>query len=127
MNTQILVVDLVRNWHTLDDNSRFATKEMEHFALSMITVPAAFEGAEEFSAVVLWDELPQPTAEGEPWLDKLGINEVIRKFAIATGNRMVHVVHDNHTTKVKMKSDKARNVENFDWLEINLEEHKQLE
>lgn len=128
MNSQILIVDLVRNWHTLGNNSRFASKDLEHFTLSLVSLPVEYEGTEDFSVIVLWGDVEtKPKAEGErnPVHDL--IHETVKKFAIGVGCRTSQVNHDNRTTKVKLKAEEAKNVIEFEWLEINLADHKRLE
>lgn len=128
MNSQILIVDLVRNWHTLGNNSRFASKDLEHFTLSLVSLPVEYEGTEDFSVIVLWGDVEtKPKAEGErnPVHDLT--HETVKKFAIGVGCRTSQVNHDNRTTKVKLKAEEAKNVIEFEWLEINLADHKRLE
>jgi hypothetical protein len=128
MNSQILIVDLVRNWHTVGNNSRFASKDLEHFTLSLVSQPVEYDGTEDFSVIVLWGDVEtKPKAEGErnPVHDL--IHEVVKKFAIGVGCRTSQVNHDNRTTKVKLKAEEAKNVVEFEWLEINLADHKRLE
>lgn len=128
MNSQILIIDLVRNWHTLGNNARFASKDLEHFTLSLVNQPVEYEGTEDFSVIVLWNELEsKPKAEGErnPVHDL--IHETVKKFAIGVGCRTTQVNHEGRTTKVKLKIEEAKNVESFEWLEINLADHRRLE
>lgn len=128
MNSQILIIDLVRNWHSHGNNSRFASKELEHFTLSLVNRPVEYEGTEDFSVIVLWNEVEQkPKAEGErnPIHDL--IHETVKKFAIGVGCRTTRVYHDGRTTEVQLKIEEAKNVVEFEWLEINLADHKRLE
>lgn len=128
MNSQILIIDLVRNWHTLGNNSRFASKDLEYFTLSLVNQPVEYEGTEDFSVIVLWNDVEdKPKAEGERNLVHDLIHETVKKFAIGVGCRTSQVNHEGRTTKVKLKIEEAKNVESFEWLEINLADHKRLE
>lgn len=128
MNSQILIVDLVRNWHTIGNNSRFATKDLEHFTLSLVNQPVEYEGTEDFSAILLWDEIElKAKAEGERNEVHDLVFKTIKQFAIGVGCRISQVNHDNRTTKVVLKPETAKNVVDFEWLEIDLNDHKRLE
>lgn len=128
MHSQVLIVDLVRNWHKLGNNSRFSNKDLEYCTLSLVNVPVEYEGTEDFSAMILWDQIePKAKAEGEINETHADIFKVIKRFAIGVGGRISSVVHHGRTTEIKLKSETAKNVADFEWMEINLDEHKRLE
>ncbi len=123
MNTQILVIDYVRRWHQLDDNAQYATKDLENCTLSLISRPVEFEGTEEFSVVVLWDEVPGPIKcelpgdVVQPTQRQAECNDIIKRFVTAVGCEIKQVNHDNRTTKVKLNPIEPKNVQGFDFLE----------
>lgn len=128
MNSQNLVVDMIRTWHKHPDNEGFMTKELEPFNVTLVTYPEEYPGTAEFKAIILWDEAQQkPNADTVPSELQKVINETIKRFAIGVNAQINQVRHDNLTTYVKFKTSKPKNVEGFEWLELNPEEYKNVE
>lgn len=123
MDSQILVIDYVRRWHKLDDNSQYATKELENCTLSLISRPVEFYGTEDYSAVVLWDEVPGPVhckLPGDvvsPTERQRECDNILKKFAKGIGCQIKQVTHDNRTTKITFDPVEPKNVKGFEFLE----------
>lgn len=128
MNSQFLIVDLVRSWHKHPDNALFSTKELEHFNITLVSIPVEFEGTEEFKAMILWDKLPDgPAEDATPTELQKEIHDTIKRFAIGINAKITQVVHDNRTTKITLKTTAPKNVEAYEWLELKVEEYKNVE
>lgn len=128
MNTQNLVVDMIRNWHKHPDNEGFMTKELEHFNVTLVSFPEEYPGTAEFKVIILWPQLqdtPNPTND----LNGLqrAIYETIQRFAIGVNCKVNEVKHDGLTTYTKLKSASPKNVEAFEWLELDPKEYKNVE
>lgn len=128
MNSQNLVVDMVRNWHKHPDNDGFVTKELELFNITLVSYPEEYPGTAEFKVIVLWDHY-QETPNVDHTLSDLQrvIYETIQRFAIGVNCKVNEVKHTGLTTYAKLKSSTPKNVENFEWLELNPEEYKNVE
>lgn len=128
MDTQILIVDRVRKWHTHPDNARFSTKVLECCNVTLVTNPCEYEGTEEFKAIILWDELPGgPADDSIPTSLQAEIFNIVKRFGLGINGKINQVSHDSLTTYIKFKSTKPKNVEAYEWLDLKVEDYKDVD
>lgn len=128
MNSQNLVVDMVRSWHKHPDNDGFITKELENFNVTMVSFPEEYPGTAEFKVIVLWDHYQEkPNADHELSDLQKDIDATIKRFEIGVNCRANEVKHVGLTTYMKLKSTKPKNVDGFEWLELNPEDYKNVD
>lgn len=128
MNTQILVIDLIRNWHKLEGNTQFVSKDLDNCTVTLVTTPVEFEGTEDFKVLILWDQIPdKPAVDSVPTALQQDIFNITKRFCVGVNAKIHSVVNDRHTTQIKLKSSAPKNVESFEWLDLEIGAYKDVE
>lgn len=120
MKSQSLVVDLTGEWFSGLRTTDYLHTKTEHGDVVIFNNEPEYPGMEKVRGKVLWDKVYGLTDERDTERDGF-VHALFRKFAKATGTKIVAIRHDNLTTYVDFKLDELKNVEDFEWLNLVLE------
>lgn len=119
MKSQTLVIDLVRNWLPSNDRDDYIHKNLEHFNIVVVSYDADYPGMEKAEVKIIWDRI-----DSVDQTDRKDVHESIMltvgKFAHAMGIQINVIRHEGLMTYVSFKNVELKNVESFDWLDIEL-------
>lgn len=104
------------------------TKELELFNVTLVSYQEEFPGTAEFRVTILWDQIQEKPNEGHDPSDlQRSIDETIKQFAIGVNCKVNEVKHVGLTTHAKLKSTTPKNVDGWEWLNLDPKEYKNVE
>lgn len=118
MNSQLLVIDLIRDWKVgrLGVNDSVIHLETEHANLTLITREPDYYGNPEFEIRIL---NPHIKKIDEVWPSDDYIKQLCRSFQHCWELKFSLCRHDGLTTSVEFKTtDKTQNQIGWDWITV---------
>lgn len=118
IQSQLLIVDTIRNWRVgrLGPDDSVIEMEVDYGRLSLVTREPEYFGNADFEMRVLFNER-RAIDEHPPYDAK--IHQLMRSFAHHWNLTIKVVRHEGLTTTVEFKStDKTENHINWDWVDV---------
>jgi len=118
MYSQLLVVDLIRNWEVgrLGSNDSAIQLDLDYARLTLVTRDPEYYGNPEFEIRIL---NPRRRAIDEKWPSDESINQLCRSFQHHWGLKFLVCRHEGLTTSLEFKTtDKTQNHTGWDWVDV---------
>lgn len=125
MKSQTLVIDLIRNWLPSSDRDNYIHKALEYFDIAVVSYDPDYPGTEKAEVKIIWDHVE---ALGDPKRVELSkaISDVTKRFEVIIGTHCVAISHEGAVTHMSFKNTEFKQIENFDWLKLELKPKEPL-